>query len=736
MASYRFLEFEVSEEDFTLSRKGQRIALEPKALRVLTLLLSRSGHLVDKQELLSTVWPNLFVEENTLTRTIGILRRDLGDTSRDSKIIETVPTRGYRFIAPVEILPEPSPPPARKASAEEGTTPGPAPSLSARPAPLLLIALCAAAIIASVAIVFIHRANAKHSPPPDPLPLAEQRLTSNSPEAPVEFPVVSPDGKYIAYSDPVGLYLRVIATGETRRWDLPKDFIAKPDNWFPDGTHLLVTRFEGTPLTTPSLWKLSLLGGQPRMLVDKAPQGWVSPDGTQIAYLTFPPGKLWMTDELWIMGGDGSNPHKIAEASQRADPSYSSLIIRMAWSPNSRRIACVERYGFYGLTPAADLSSLWTRDAEGGDLQVILKNTWLGPALAWAPDGRILFASRVNPASERDNEELHSIRVDERTGRAAGQPQKVTSGAGEIGQISVTSNGKRLVLSRTNSHEQAFITEIDPNTRKWKTPRRLTLDANDNQATAWLADSKTVLFVSNRNGTWTLFKQAIDETTAEVLVEGHSLYLPRLSADGSQVIYGSQTDPANPAAPVTLMRLPVAGGPPRLVVQDVGLGNFECARLPSTLCIVDKAQGNDVIFLSFDPERGIGHELLRSSGRRRNWNLSPDGRTLADFPDNHSIRFYSIENGVAKENKTITLNDWFFFGGDWTADGKGLLGPAFTPGGIPVMLEVNRAGKASVILEGSPGTWFEFMIQAPDSHHAILGAVVPGDDNAWMVDNF
>src|SRR5262249_4164350 len=110
MPSYRFLEFELSEEDFTLCRGSQRIALEPKALRVLTLLVSRAGHLVDKQELLESVWPNTFVEENTLTRTIGILRRELGDNSRDSKIIETVPTRGYRFIAPVEIPVEPTSP--------------------------------------------------------------------------------------------------------------------------------------------------------------------------------------------------------------------------------------------------------------------------------------------------------------------------------------------------------------------------------------------------------------------------------------------------------------------------------------------------------------------------------------------------------------------------------------------------------------------------------------------------
>ena len=517
MASYRFLEFELSEEDFTLSRGGQRIALEPKALRVLTLLVSRGGHLVDKQELLSSVWPNTFVEESTLTRTIGILRRELGDSSRDSRIIETVPTRGYRFIAPVETLPQPSQLDSMIASAEKGTKTNPAPSVRVRPATFLLMALCAVAIMTLGANFLIHRANGKHGAKTEHH-VTEQRVTSNSPEAPVDFAVISPDGKFVAYSDPTGLYLRVIASGELRRWDLPKDFIAKPNSWFPDGTHLLVMRWAGTP-PTPSLWKLSLLGAAPQKLIDNAVAGSVSPDGTRIAFGSFLPS--WGS-ELWVMNADGSNPHKIAEASQRANPP--SGILSSAWSLNSRRIACIERYGFAGLTPAAELSSLWTRDAEGGDLQVIFNNNWLGPALAWAPDGRILFATRSNPASERDDEDIRSIRVDERSGKAVGQQQVVTTGAGPIGGISVTSDGKRLTLLRTNSREQAFISEFDANTRKWKTPRRLTLDANGNQATAWLSDSKTVLFVSNRTGTWTLYKQAIDETTAEVLVEGHSLY--------------------------------------------------------------------------------------------------------------------------------------------------------------------------------------------------------------------
>jgi Tol biopolymer transport system component len=606
----------------------------------------------------------------------------------------------------------------RIAAAEEKTIRWPRRRLFQALAVLLIVSA------AGMLWLFGVRATGRH-------PASEQRVTSNSPEAPVECAVVSPDGKYMAYSDPTGLYLRVIASGETRRWDLAKGFIARPASWFPDGTHLLVARFDGP---TPSLWKLSLFGAAPQKLIGNAGPASVSPDGSRIAFVTSPRNS---GDQLWVMGADGSNPRKIAEASPPEGPTHAgSSIVSPAWSPNSRRIACIEHRWVHAFAPLKDLSSVWTRDADGGDLQVILQDTLLGWALSWAPDGRILFASGANTTVERDEEDIRSIRVDERTGKATGQPQLVTGGVGNIGGITITSDGKRVVLWRQNTQEQAFISEFDASTRKWKTPRRLTLDANGSIATAWLSDSRTVPFVSNRNGTWALFKQAIDETTAEVLVEGHSLYLPRLSADGSQLLYLSQTDPADPSVPISLMRLPVTGGPPQLILRDIALGNYQCARLPSTLCIATKFEKDGVIFFAFDPGRGIGRELFKLSGLVHDWSLSPDGRTLADFPHGHSIHFLSVENEGVKEDRTVTLDEWPVYNGDWNADGSGLLIPSVTPAGTPVILEVNRAGKASVVLEGAANTPFEFMLQAPDGRHGILGAIVPGDNNAWMIDKF
>jgi Tol biopolymer transport system component len=434
------------------------------------------------------------------------------------------------------------------------------------------------------------------------------------------------------------------------------------------------------------------------------------------------------------MSSDGSNPHKIAAASQTSQSSY---IFPFVWSPNGQHIAYIEGHWGGSPTPGGDaLFALRTCDANGGDVQVILDDNRLRRALAWAPDGRILFAYQQDPMSDRIDEGVGSFRVDQHAAKATGRPQFLTHGSGAIEWMSVDSDGSRLAFLRNNTGAQSAIAEFEANTRKWKTPRLLTLEANDNAAEAWMPDSRTVLFVSNRNGRWTLFKQAMDETNPEVLVEQRCIALPRLSADASQVLYQLRTCPVKFSDPVSLMRLPIAGGPPQVVLKEVGILNHQCARLPATLCIFSKTEGTDHVYVSFDPERGIGRELLRTKDGPNNWSLSPDGKTLAVFPGDHRIRMFSVENDVAREGSTITLNDWWIINGDWNSDGKGILLPTATPTGTPVILEVDKAGKASVVLEGAAHTAFMWMIPSPDGRHAVLSMEVPGDNNVWMVDRF
>jgi DNA-binding winged helix-turn-helix (wHTH) protein len=98
---YRFGPFRLDVTERVLLREGQLIPLPPKAFLALLVLVRNSGHVVDKDVLLDELWPDQDVEENNVAQNIFIVRRALGEVPGSPKYIETVPRRGYRFIAAV-----------------------------------------------------------------------------------------------------------------------------------------------------------------------------------------------------------------------------------------------------------------------------------------------------------------------------------------------------------------------------------------------------------------------------------------------------------------------------------------------------------------------------------------------------------------------------------------------------------------------------------------------------------
>ena len=99
---YRFGEFTIDVDQRILLSQGKPLPVAPKVLDTLLILVEQSGRLVEKEELMSRLWPDTFVEESNLTYSIQQLRKALGDNARIPRYIETVPRRGYRFIAQVE----------------------------------------------------------------------------------------------------------------------------------------------------------------------------------------------------------------------------------------------------------------------------------------------------------------------------------------------------------------------------------------------------------------------------------------------------------------------------------------------------------------------------------------------------------------------------------------------------------------------------------------------------------
>ena len=98
---YAFDSFLVDTGKSVLLENEGLVSLTPKAFELLLVLVRHPGRVLKKEELLELVWPNTFVDENNLPRTISALRKALGEDPTEHKYIVTVPGQGYRFVADV-----------------------------------------------------------------------------------------------------------------------------------------------------------------------------------------------------------------------------------------------------------------------------------------------------------------------------------------------------------------------------------------------------------------------------------------------------------------------------------------------------------------------------------------------------------------------------------------------------------------------------------------------------------
>ena len=98
-ADFRVAEWLVHPSLNRLSRGDQVVQLEPKLMDVLVYLAANSGQVVSKNDITDAVWPDLFITESVITRSIAGLRRAFGDDAKQPSFIETISKRGYRLIA-------------------------------------------------------------------------------------------------------------------------------------------------------------------------------------------------------------------------------------------------------------------------------------------------------------------------------------------------------------------------------------------------------------------------------------------------------------------------------------------------------------------------------------------------------------------------------------------------------------------------------------------------------------
>src|SRR5512132_678045 len=102
-SAFLFDDVRVEPATFRVVKSGDTLALEPKALKLLLFLIENRGRLIEKNEILDAIWNGTHVTENALVSEIAKLRKSLSDDPKSPKYIQTVHTRGYRFIAEVQV---------------------------------------------------------------------------------------------------------------------------------------------------------------------------------------------------------------------------------------------------------------------------------------------------------------------------------------------------------------------------------------------------------------------------------------------------------------------------------------------------------------------------------------------------------------------------------------------------------------------------------------------------------
>jgi VCBS repeat-containing protein len=562
-----------------------------------------------------------------------------------------------------------------------------------------------------------------------------QQLTTNLSENPVRTGAISPDRKYLAYTDMRGIHIKVLATGETNTVPPPTELQGQLVNWeaadwLPDGTRFFANvvpppeRYSN--IVHSSVWLVSVVGGAPRLLRDNALVESVSPDGSLVAFTT-----RWVTHgprELWVMAVDGSNARKLEEADE------SSGFVKVRWSPDGQRLAY-----FRTGRDAMEILAL-----KGGATKTLMSFAGLDfHDFLWLPDGRILYAIN-DPSSNVFTCNYWQVRIDPRTGELIDKPKRVTNWAGScIDSMTVTGDGKHVAFLQWASQHTVYVADLDETGTHATNSRPLTLSEHWNFPFAWISDSKSVLIFSSGGG---FFRQTLDRDTGFLIAPvAEAISAAHLSPDGKWILY--LVHPDQETSPAKLMRVPVEGGPLELVLTakwssqlvtsyEFG-GSFACAKAPATLCVLAELSDDHsrLIFSAFDARKGRKGEVAQFAidpNGQYAWDVSPDGATIAILKTSEAkISLLSLNSGGSKE---IRVN-----GADnadsvvWAQSGKGLLVSSRIPRSS-VLLHVDLAGNSRLLWkkDGGIGT---FGIQSPDGRHlAMLGWTL--NSNIWEMEKF
>lgn len=517
----RFGSFELDVRSGELCRGGERLKVPIQSIEILKALLERPGQLVTRDELRARLWPaDTFVDfEHGLNAAVRRLREALGDSADTPQFIETLPRRGYRFIAPIEAaldLPIAGPvPPSR---------PDAAAAPRRRPALLLLLG-GSLALLAGINIWIVRHRSAIAGPEAPP---ARSTPVTSFPGR-EEDPAISPDGDYVAFAwdgDTGGnldVYVKLIDGGEPVRLTSGSTDERAPA-WSPDGKRIaflrILDRDRAVVVIVPSF------GGPEHRLESTLTTGefwsfhavsW-TPDGRSILFAATPDSGQGAA--IFAASIDGDSRRQLTTPSG----DFTDAVPRI--SPDGRQLGFIRRVAgcWCGYPFVEPLDGLRT----AGEARR-LTDDQRASSLDWFPDSRSVVY-------DRSRETLWRVSID-------GAAPKSLLGSEVLACCpSVARDGTKLVYQRrTIDHNVWRVPGLSSGNASGtsRAPVRLIASTFSDGQAQYSPDGERIAFVSTRSGNKEIWVSASDGTHPQQLTTGWVAGSPRWSPDGRWIAFDS-----------------------------------------------------------------------------------------------------------------------------------------------------------------------------------------------------
>jgi serine/threonine protein kinase len=593
-----------------------------------------------------------------------------------------------------------------------------------------------ALLLISVGIVWFTRRSFRSLPGLPDIKL--QQLTTNSPENPVTSGAISPNGKYLTYTDAKGLHIKRIETDEVRTVPEPEAFRNDGVNWemnawFPNSETFIANAHPASEdprhwsLEASSIWIFSVRGDTPRKLRDHAVAYSISPDGSLIS---FGPND----HEIWSMSPGGEQARMLYQGDEK------SSVCCLNFLPDGKRVSYVRQ--------DESGEALVARDLGGGTATTLLQpseTSKVGDG-TFLPDGRFLYFEpcAVQTVMRPDTPCNYWImRFDTRSGAVIEKPRRLTNWIGLwANSPSATTDVKRVAFLQSSSHPESYLADLGPGGTRILRSRRFPLEQGGQESIVdWTNDGKTAIVALNGTNGYSLRRETLDSDLEVPIVTSTpgGLEGASVSPDGKWIILQTWEKEG-----VQLMRVSTKGGTPDLIFTMHDGGTLSCARPPSNLCAVAEYSEDrkTMIVTAFDPVKGRGAELLRlalNPDRKVGWfrdihllcDISPDGARLALARSSYGpIEIHSLRGQPTLIVRAKGLDRLQAI--KWAIDGKGLFVSNVTNNGSEVV-HVDLHANARTAWKCNTDDCFAS--PSPDGRHlGIYSRTVSA--NMWTMENF